>query len=104
LHRLKLNYGGTFLPHINKDLPDDMASNFRINIVRGCGLDSFGSRQKPVAGFCEHSDEPEFHRNQDILLAELPSASSQETFSSTELMSTLYSLFLSVASCCVYLF
>jgi hypothetical protein len=35
-----------------------MASNCRRNIMRGCGLDSFGSRQKPVAGVCAHSGEP----------------------------------------------
>jgi hypothetical protein len=65
-----------------------MASNFRINIVRGCGIDSFGSRQEPVAGFCEHSDEPlSSTESRTVLLAKQPSASSQETFSSTELIS-----------------
>jgi hypothetical protein len=26
--------------------------------VGGCGLDSSGSRQEPVAGSCEHGTEP----------------------------------------------
>jgi hypothetical protein len=28
------------------------------NMVRNCGLDSSGSREGPVAGSCEHGNEP----------------------------------------------
>jgi hypothetical protein len=27
-------------------------------LAGGCGVDSVGSEQKPVAGSCEHDDEP----------------------------------------------
>jgi hypothetical protein len=26
--------------------------------MRGCGLDSSGAGYRPVAGYCEHSNEP----------------------------------------------
>jgi hypothetical protein len=37
---------------------DNIRKDHRKIRVRVCGLDSLGSEQGPVAGFCEHGNEP----------------------------------------------